>query len=73
MLLILIYHFIFVGHKQIKISNNKTEFIQIKILLPWLGGSVGWSNILYTQKVVGLIPGQGTYLGCGFGALWGRM
>ena len=32
----------------------------------WLGGPVAWSIVLYTKKVVGSIPGQGTYLGCGF-------
>ena len=32
--------------------------------MAWLGGSTGWS-IICTQKVVGLIPGQDTYLGCG--------
>ena len=34
--------------------------------LPWPGGSVGGSIVLCTKKVAGLIPAQGTYLGCGF-------
>ena len=33
---------------------------------PWPGGLVGWSVVPYIQNVAGLIPGQGTYLGCGF-------
>ena len=32
---------------------------------PSAGGSVGWSIIPYNRKCAGLIPGQGTYLGCG--------
>ena len=35
-------------------------------VLPWLGGFVGWSIVLYTEKVAGWIPSQGTYLGCEF-------
>ena len=35
-------------------------------LQPWLGGSVGWSITPTRQKVLCLIPNQGTYLGCVF-------
>ena len=28
---------------------------------PWSGGSVGWSIVPYTKKVVGSIPALGTY------------
>ena len=34
--------------------------------MPWPGGSVGWSVVPNTQKVAGLIPGPGMYLGCEF-------
>ena len=37
--------------------------------LPWPGDSVGWSIIPIPQKVVGSIPGQGTYLGFRFNIL----
>ena len=41
---------------------------------PWLGGSVDWSVIPCTKKVVGSIPAQGTYLVWGFdprvGCVW---
>ena len=33
---------------------------------PWLGGPVGLECCPVHQKVAGLIPGQGTCLGCGF-------
>ena len=39
----------------------------------WLGGSVGWSIVLYTKKVVDLISGQGTYLTYGFYPCLGRV
>ena len=38
-------------------------------LKPWLGRSVGWSIVLHIKKVAGLIPDQGTYLGCRFDPL----
>lgn len=44
----------------------------IKRHLPQQGGSVGWSIIPYTKKVVGSIPGQDTYLGCRLDPRLGR-
>ena len=37
-----------------------------KMILPWLGGSVGCSFVPYTKKVAVPIPSRGTYLGYGF-------
>ena len=46
---------------------SKDTNFSLKILgMPWMGGSIGWSMVPYTQKVVGLIPSLGTYLGCRF-------
>ena len=54
-------------------ESNSIETTQWSSFLPWLGGSVGWSVVLYTKRlqvqflvgahtwVAGLIPGEGTY------------
>ena len=34
-------------------------------------GSGGWSIFLYTKRLGGSIPSQGTYLGCRFTLSWG--
>ena len=67
-------------HKEYKVimhcgtpHNSRTPFTEtihsVTLLEPWLGGSVGWSAIPYTKR---LIPSQGTYLGCvGSSPSWG--
>lgn len=32
-------------------------------MLPWAGGSVGWSAVPRTEQAVGSIPRQGVYKG----------
>ena len=44
-----------------------------KSFMPWLGDSVGWSIILYTEKLAGLLPSQSTCLGCRFDPRSGRI
>ena len=40
---------------------------------PWVGGSVGGSIVLYSKKVAGSSPDQGTDLGGRFGSWSGHL
>ena len=58
------------GNQHLMLEENAPFMVLLKFLLkflaPWPGGSAGWSIVLYTKKVAGLIPDQDTYLDCGF-------
>ena len=53
--------------KNVRIAATKKILLQ-----PWPSGSVGWITIPMLRRVKGSIPGQGTYLGCGFYSPVGR-
>ena len=52
----------------LKMTVNK----HLLLLCPGCCGSLGWS-IIHSQGATGLIPGQGTFLGCGFNPQLGRV
>ena len=53
--------------KKVKHRLSRLRMSSIKkTSMPWLEWVVG--ALSHNQKVVGLIPGQGTYLGCVFGS-----
>ena len=45
------------------VDTGLWHFVVENPVLLWLGGSAGWNIIPYT-KFAGLVPCQGTYLGC---------
>ena len=62
------------GHRELERNQKlkpKRPVVEEKTARPALAGWRGWLELRPVQwKVVGLIPGQGTLLGCGFDSHW---
>lgn len=51
-------HMLIMGELPLGTNYRLVRKMFLEIGLPWPGGFAGWGTILYTNKVVGLIPAQ---------------